>query len=273
MAVKPPASSSLKHRGALDDLRLWRVKLDVDAKAEAAFRAILSADELARVERLTGPQARRRFVVARGTLRKLLGSLLGERPAAIPIEDGLSGKPRLAGARQGLHFNVSHSGELALICVTAGEPVGVDLEAVRPVPSAAEIARRRFAPAEASFVNEGQPADLDRRFLLCWTRKEAVLKALGMGLDLDLRSFSVPLAPTGGVALIGESDGRSLSERWLLVDVPLDTEHVAAVALPVSVLEGAGAAPGPASAQPPVKLDHCEEIDVLPLIARAGRTS
>jgi 4'-phosphopantetheinyl transferase len=262
--------ASEKDRGAGHaPVRLWRVDLDVGAGAEADLRRELSPSEIARAERFARPQDRRRFVVARGTLRALLGSLLDERPRAVPLEAGASGKPRVAGSEHGLHFNVSHSGSLALICVADCGEVGVDLEMVRPVSSAVSIARRYFAPAEASFIEgsgpaeDDEPAGVDRRFLLCWTRKEALAKAVGAGLSLDLRGLAVPLDPPGGIARLGGPD-RGPAERWLLLDVPIDSEHVAAVALPASAVDGsASPAAGPAHARLGAPLDHCSEIDVL----------
>jgi 4'-phosphopantetheinyl transferase len=252
-------------------LRLWCVDLDVREQAEAGLRGELSPGEIARAERFASPRVRRRFVVARGTLRALLGFLLEERPRSVPIAEGSSGKPRLAEPEPRLHFNVSHSGDLALVCVADGLEVGVDLESVRPVPSAVAIARRCFTPAEASFVEDGAQEDVDRRFLRCWTRKEALVKALGTGLDRDLRNFSVPLTPAGGIALIEGSDGGSPPGPWLLVDVPLGPEHVAAAALPASVV-GGGIDPSatPARVELDSRLEHCEEIDVWELIARAA---
>lgn len=209
-------------------MHLWRVELDVEAETEEKLREELAADEVVRAEGLGSAQARRRFIVARGTLRVLLGELLGERPRSIAIEEGASGKPRLAGDGNRLGFNVSHSGDLALVCIAEGVEVGVDLEHLRPVPDATAIARRRFAPTEARFVEEGGASDADRRFLLCWTRKEAIAKALGAGLSLDLQSFAVPLAAAGGTVSIEGGGG----DEWLLLDVPMGDEHVAALALP-----------------------------------------
>jgi 4'-phosphopantetheinyl transferase len=255
---------------ALGSVHLWRVDLDIGAEAEAGLRKELPASEIARAERLTRPRARRRFVVARGTLRALLGGLLDERPASIAIEAGPSGKPRLADSAQGLHFNVSHSEDLALICIADWDEVGVDLEAVRAVPSAVAIARRHFASAEASFVERGGSAEADRRFLLCWTRKEAVAKAVGSGLSLDLRCFTVPLAPPGGIVRLGDPNGEP-AERWLLLDVPVGDEHVAALALPTSAVGDCGSpAAGPAQAWLGRHLNHCSEIEVMPLIKRIG---
>lgn len=214
-------------------VHLWCVELDAGPESEAKLRRVLTADEVARAEELASAQARRRFVVARGTLRVLLGDLLGKRPRSIAIETGASGKPHLAEAGHGLGFNVSHSGDLALICIAEVVEVGVDLEAVRPVPDAVAIARRRFAPAEARFVEEGEAGDGGRRFLTCWTRKEALVKALGAGLSFDLRSFAVPLAEPRGVVSLGGADWGP-EQHWMVFDVPMGPAHVAALALPAS---------------------------------------
>lgn len=234
-AVEQPAQGPVEQREILSGVRLWRVELDVDADAEAELLETLSADELARADRLAKQGDRRRFVVARGTLRRRLGNMLGEQPRTVPIEDGSSCKPRL-GRGWKLHFSISHSGDLALICI-AGVEVGVDLELLRHVPSAAAIARRRFSAEEARFVEQGEgeaasgrASEVERRFLRCWTRKEAVVKAIGAGLAFDLRSFAVPLEPGGGVVQLDDPGG-GRPQRWLLNDVPLGADHVAALAL------------------------------------------
>jgi len=240
-------------------VHLWRVELDVEAEAEAKLLGELAADEVARAEGSAGVRARRRFVVARGTLRVLLGDLLGEPPRSIAIEEGASGKPRLADAGHRLGFNVSHSGDLALVCIAEGVEVGVDLERLRPVPDAVAIARRRFTPEEARFVEEGGPADADRRFLTCWTRKEALAKALGAGLSFDLRSFAVPLDEPRGVVSL-ESPGSGQAQRWSISGVPMESEHVAALAIPASVpSDSAEAMPEPSHSA--IQLDHCEKIE------------
>jgi len=241
-------------------VRVWRVELDVGADAEERLREKLAPDEMARAEGFANARGRRRFVVARGTLRTLLGGLLEERPQTLPIEAGPGGKPRLADAELRLHFNVSHSGDLALICIAEGFEVGVDLERLRPVPSGVEIAKRRFATAEARFVEKGGTTDGDRRFLLCWTRKEALAKAMGSGLSFDLLSFAVPLEETGGIVSLGTpGDGRR--QRWLLLDVPIGSKYVAALALPA--MDTPLTAPSSSTlTAASVQLDHCEEIDV-----------
>jgi len=267
--VKQSGYGSIKRGRGLAWARLWRARLDVDATVEVELGGELTAEETARAERFARPEDRRRFVVARGVLRMLLGSILGENPRSIPIDAGPSGKPRLADAEHGVFFNVSHSRDEALVCIAGGGEVGVDLEAVRPVRSAVAIARQRFASAETSFIEAGATTgEVNRRFLLCWTRKEALAKAVGAGLSFDLRRIGVPLAAAGGLVSIGDREGTPSSQRWLLVNVPLGAEHVATLALPASALAGnAPAAPEPERTTEMAPA-HCEEIDMGPLISR-----
>jgi 4'-phosphopantetheinyl transferase len=250
-------------------VRLWRVDLDVDAETEEGLREQLPPGDIAKSKAFASPGASRRYVVARGTLRTLLSSPLDERPRSVPIQVGQSGKPYVAGDGHGVHFNVSHSGDTAMICIATCGDVGVDLEAVRHVPAAVALARRHFAPGEASFVEAGGATGAAGRFLLCWTRKEALVKAIGAGLNLDLDSFVVPLTSPGAIVPIDDPEGGPTS-RWLLLDVPLGDEYIAALALPASIADrGAIPAPRPAQAPGEQPMDHCEEIDVPPLISGA----
>jgi 4'-phosphopantetheinyl transferase len=248
-------------------VRLWRVDLDVDVETEEGLRKQLPPGDIAKSKTFASAGARRRYVVARGTLRTLLGSPLDELPQSISIQVGPKGKPYIPGEGHGVHFNVSHSADTAMICIATCGDVGVDLEAVRPVPAAVALARRHFAPVEASFVEAGGATGAAGRFLLCWTRKEALVKAIGAGLNLGLHSFVVPLTSPGAIVPIDDRDGGPTS-RWLLVDVPLGDGHVAALALPAPIADpDAISAPVPAPGGHP--MDHCEEIDVAALISNA----
>jgi 4'-phosphopantetheinyl transferase len=252
-------------------VRLWRVDLDVDAKAEERLRKQLPPGDLAKSKTFASPGARRRYVVTRGTLRTLLSSPLDERPQSIPIQAGPNGKPYIAGEGHGVHFNVSHSADTAMICIATCGDVGVDLEAVRHVSAAVTLARRHFTPVEARFVEAGGATGASGRFLLCWTRKEALVKAIGAGLNLDLRSFVVPLASPGAIVPIDDPE-EGPTRRWLVLDVPLGDGYVAALALPASAADpGTVPAPGRAQARCGRPMDHCEEIDVPALISSAIR--
>jgi 4'-phosphopantetheinyl transferase len=163
-------------------LEIVLARLDVDPAALPPLAMLLSADEVARAERFRLERDRRRFVVARATLRRLLGERLSRDPQGLRFVYGPHGKPALEAAE--LRFNLSHSGELALYAFSAGRDVGIDVEAVRAVPEAERIAREWFP--EADYRRFG--------FLGCWTRKEALAKALGRGIadgPVDASGWSV----------------------------------------------------------------------------------
>lgn len=200
------------------DVHVWRTGLDQPAGAVALLAESLSGDERDRAARFYFERDRRRFTVARGELRALLGAYLGVPAAAIAFDYGSHGKPRLAGALAAgdLRFNVSHSAGVALYAVARGREVGVDVEGHREDFATAEIAERFFSPAERGAL---AALPLDRRcaaFFACWSRKEAYIKARGLGLSLALDGFDVSLAPGEPAALLATRDDPAERDRWTL---------------------------------------------------------
>lgn len=184
----------------------------------------LSPEERARADRFAFPEGRRRFVVGRSTLRRLLAERLAIFPSEVPLIEGPHGKPALAELPQRMRgprnvgFNLTHCGELALIAIGPGD-VGVDLESVYRSVDSMAIVRRFFSDQErAGFESLPEGAARDLLFFRVWTRKEAVVKAVGRGLSCPLSSFTVPLEeiPKEGVLLdCPEKSGR----RWRLFEI------------------------------------------------------
>ena len=180
-------------------LYLWEGRLAASAPVLASARALLSPDELTRADRFVTPRHRRRFAMARAQLRMVLGRLVGAAPETLSLTYAEHGKPLLDG---GPSFNLSHSEEGVVIAVTREGRLGVDLEQHRPLRDMPALATRYFAADEAALVREAAPADRPEVFFRIWTRKEAFLKALGGGLSIPLRSFSVDPAAGGGASLL-----------------------------------------------------------------------
>lgn len=200
---------------AADEVQVWSADLRQPLQRLEALAATLAADERERAAQFRFPTDRDRFIAGRGLLRELLGSYLNRPPAALRFTQGPHGKPALADAdaRSGLHFNLSHSGDQALYAVAYRE-LGVDLERADRVVNCSAIAERICTRREW-VVLQALPADqLQEAFLACWTRKEAVAKALGGGLAMGLRRleacFPHPDMPNGRVHLHDEH-GRSWS--------------------------------------------------------------
>jgi 4'-phosphopantetheinyl transferase len=196
-----------------------------------ALVSVLSADERTRAARFVFARDRRRFVVTRACLRTLLGRLSGDSPAAIQFAYGPHGKPALApdGSGPAAHFSVSHSEDLALIALGAGQPLGVDLEAVRPIADLEQIATRFFTPAEARTIATVPPAQRTLAFLLCWTRKEAFAKALGGGLSVPLDSYQVACHPGEPARLVDVAGDPTEAARWSVFDLRPTPGFVSAV--------------------------------------------
>jgi len=174
---------------------------NVDRPPGAAQYGVLSSDEKARAAAFTSDGARRRFVWMRAGLRCLLGERLGVSPCAIRFSYGEKGKPSLAAptAARGLEFSVTHSGDVGAILfrvACAGEaggvtpsPVGVDVERHRPRRYRA-LASRFFTLEDCAALDaEGDDAK-SRLFFEMWTKKEAWLKAIGVGIGGGLDALS-----------------------------------------------------------------------------------
>ncbi len=189
----PPLSPGAVH--------LWRAHLDRLAPAPTDW---LDDAERARLDRLQDPAPRRRFLAARGLLRRSLAAYLGSAPVALRFVIEPGGKPRLAHPEGALHFNLSHTGERVLLAV-ARCAVGVDIERERPVPNCVAIARRLWpAPLAEQLTGLAEPAR-SQRFVQLWTRFEAAQKAGGRGI------FGKPGQRTISANIRGKPGQRTIS--------------------------------------------------------------
>lgn len=169
----------------------------------------LSPSEEQHAARFVFDRDRRCFALTRTVLRHLLTAYTGQPANAHQLIAGPRLKPQLA--HGDIHFNVSHSGNRSLLAF-ARRPLGVDIEWIQPVPEIEQIVVQNFAPGEQKrWANVAM--DLrELAFFLCWTRKEAYVKALGDGLYLPLDSFEVALDP-------GESARFLTVPGWSLYDL------------------------------------------------------
>ncbi|PYP02769.1 MAG: hypothetical protein DMD57_10210 [Gemmatimonadetes bacterium] len=162
-----------------------------------AAAALLSDAERQRASRFLFDRDRDRFIVGRARLRQLLAARLGTRPESVELVYGAHGKPALARrfADSDLRFNVSHCDDVTLYAFSCGREIGVDVEAVRVLGDADDIAGRFFSHRENQAYRALERRDRPLGFFQCWTRKEAFIKALGDGLSYPLDRFDVSLAP------------------------------------------------------------------------------
>lgn len=178
----PPLDSSA-------GVHLWLL----DTSQSVPDMALLSEEERCRCWRFQSDALRNRFVVVHGVLRLLLGHYLNLPPQRITFVSNSYGK--LALDRAGLQFNLSYSQHLALLGFTRNGAIGVDIERIQPIDEMEAIAALCFSPDEQRVWHQLQPAERLHVFYGIWTRKEAVIKALGMGLSYPLQQFTVLAAP------------------------------------------------------------------------------
>jgi 4'-phosphopantetheinyl transferase len=182
----------------------------------------LPDDELQRASRFKVVEARHRFVLGRTLLRLQLGQLLHVEPARLKLSVGDRGKPRLAApvASPPTCFNLSHSGDIVVLAVAAVD-IGIDVERLRKIANAEGLARRYFSPAEQELVCGLTGAGRDHAFLRIWTRKEAYLKATGIGVGMPLREVETEPDPDAPPRLIAVQGDRGEAARWALVEAEI----------------------------------------------------
>jgi 4'-phosphopantetheinyl transferase len=205
------------------DIDLWFWSLEADPAVVASCAALLSPDEAARAARFVKPELGRAFTVGRGRMRQILGVEIGKRPDELVFATVANGKPVLDGGPQ---FNLTHSGGWAGLAVSHAADIGLDLETWRPVEQG--VAERFFSRREAANIRALSGNDWRDAFFRVWTRKEAVIKALGTGLSHDLGSFDVTL--DAGDARIERIVGDTASD-WTLIDLNPPPGFAAALAL------------------------------------------
>ena len=178
----------------------------------------LSDGERQRADRFVFERDRRRFIAARARLREILGAKLATPPEKVEFTYNARGKPALARKLWDLdlRFNLSHSEDVAVYVFAVGRDVGIDVEAVRVLPDADDVASRFFSARENAAYAALDERDKPQGFFNCWTRKEAFIKALGEGLHHPLDRFDVSLAPDAPAEILRVDDVDGSDCGWSL---------------------------------------------------------
>jgi 4'-phosphopantetheinyl transferase len=181
------------------------------------LQADLSDSERQRAENYVTERARRGFIVTRANLRAILAAYLDRPSRSLVFDRAERGKLFLR--CDSLRFNVSHSGELALIAVSGARELGVDLEMLRPVHCLREVADRLWSPADVAALTCQPQVARDEAFLAMWTRKEAAAKALGVGIGVEMRAMALPVQAQPVSALVRLPSPEADGQDWTLIDV------------------------------------------------------
>lgn len=213
-----------------DCVDVWRVRLSSTIPSEDS----LSEDERQRASRFHFDVDRNRYIVAHASLRGILARYLQCEPHDLKFSANEYGKPFLDRSNdfsrsKNIEFNLSHSGDFALIAVAHGRKIGIDVERIRTDIELEDLARRNFSPRE---VSELMTLPLEHRtlgFFTCWTRKEAYIKTQGLGLSLPLDSFDVSLGEPA--ALKATRPDAQEASRWSLYSLNVESNYAAALAV------------------------------------------
>ena len=169
------------------EVDVWVWPLAAGPAQLAEYEALLSQAEAGRLSRRRSTKGRMEYLVAHGRMREILALYTSSPPQGLTYKVGLNGKPALPG--DGPFFNLSHAGAHAALAVCASHEVGIDIEAPRTIEPG--VARRFFSPSEVAALDEMPEEAWQHGFFRVWTGKEAVIKATGDGLALELASFDV----------------------------------------------------------------------------------
>lgn len=225
----PPSNLTLVE----DAVHVWSASLAGPDYDMQELESLQEPDELARAQRFYFARDRHHWTIARAVLRLLLARYLNLDPRRLRFSSNAYGKPVLAFSTPtpSLHFNISHSHDLALYAFAYARELGVDVEYMRPDIEYLSLARHSFSAYENQALRALSSVDLPQGFFNCWTRKEAYIKARGMGLSLPLDQFDVSLVPGEPAALLASREDPLAPQRWSLRSLDPAPGYAAALAV------------------------------------------
>lgn len=241
----------------VDQAHVWRLPLDAAVTTAVDLQRLLDGAERERADRLRGDRLRQRFVAGRALVRILLGWYLGRDPEGLRLAVSALGKPELEAQALGptLQFNVAHSGDELLVALSPHHAVGVDIEQTRVVVDHEAIARANFAADEVRSLQRLPKPRQAEAFIATWTRKEAVVKALGRGLLEPLDAFVVEVDPDAPARLLAFRGDCSAAAGWTMWSARLPSGAHACVAVTAAgvTVRPFGVWEIPAAAEPPIR--------------------
>lgn len=220
----PPKNLTLEK----NDVHIWCTNLDLSREKIQQLETILSQEEINRANQFYFEKHRHRFIVARSSLRIILGQYINIKSDRIQFDYTPKGKPYLVG-REEIEFNVSHSENMSLYGVTGNRPIGVDIEYLRPIEDAAKLAKRFFCPSEYEVISPLAPGEREKAFFRAWTAKEAFLKATGEGIGGGLDQVEIDLTSQESIKLLKIQNNCHAANEWSLLPLILADDYIGAV--------------------------------------------
>jgi 4'-phosphopantetheinyl transferase len=211
-------------------VNIWKIDYKSFSGDEKQWLHILNNQEQTRAQKFHYQADRKRYRVTRALLKIILSRISGNNPVDISFSYNNHGKPYLKNTQK-ISFNVSHSGDLGLIAVSDLTLLGIDVEKYRKRIDPNRMAKRFFSMSEQKELSLLSDNHILEGFFNGWTRKEAVIKALGLGLAMPLRNFDVTLTPGQPARLLNIRHQDEKVQDWTINNIPMDGDYAAAYAV------------------------------------------
>lgn len=217
----------------LDDIsvHVWKGDLDLSTDLVAKLYRLLSKEECEKANKFYRVKDRNRFIIGRGTLRNILSAYLSLSPSELQFSYNKYGKPSILTSQNqnNLSFNLSHSNDRALFAITRSRRIGVDIEYIREDFASLDIAERFFSKSEVEVLKSLPVEQRVNAFFNCWSRKEAYIKAIGMGVSFPLDKFTVSLQPDVEPALLKVDANENEAVQWKMYKLNIGEHYAAAL--------------------------------------------
>ena len=203
-------------------VHIWQAELNVTESAISQLAHYLTKDELVKANRLVSKLLQHRYIAAHGFMRDVLSRYLCCKPNEIEFNYGAHGKPYLS--HSSLQLNLSHSDSQALLAITLSQPVGIDIEKINKTRDLLAIAKRYFSTNEFNQLQYLEQDQMVESFYTCWTRKEAYMKATGVGLSMGLDTFEVSI----------DQNNCDQIDQFLVMNIAAADDYCAALAVAIT---------------------------------------
>lgn len=197
------------------------------------YKNLLSCDERERLSAFVFERERLSYLISRALIRTLLSRYTALTPNELTFGAGQYGKPYLDHprfARNSINFNMSHTHDMAIACISFANAVGIDIESTLGSPPF-EIMQDHFTPGEVSELLACSPASRAERFWSVWTLKESCIKATGDGLSAPLNQLDFSFGQPDEIKLLTTPDSPAFAKPWWFAQWRPSPQHTAALCL------------------------------------------
>ncbi|MGB5418188.1 4'-phosphopantetheinyl transferase family protein [Algibacter sp.] len=214
----------------LNQTQIWFINFDISEQEIASLNNFLSEDEILKASKFRFQKDKKSSIITRGVLRLLSSKYLNTKPGEIKFKYGEFGKPEFDLDTE-IKFNVSHSGNMAVIGFVLNDDIGIDIEEIKSNFDVSEIAKSHFSSLEIKALNNLPKAEQVKGFYRCWTRKESFIKAKAKGLSFPLDSFSVSINSDKNAKLLETNWDKNEKDLWKLYSFTPQENYLGAVSV------------------------------------------